>query len=217
MSRVALWLVVVIALGVFILVTAVIASTGLPTGLDSHAFRIADDLGSPVLEQAARVVTKFGLLVVVGPAVAVAALVLVRAGRIAGALGLVAGTALTSAAVWLVKALVGRPRPPHPLVHTVGQSYPSAHAANSVGWVALALALSAVIPARAGRVSAVIAGIVLAVLVGLSRIYLRAHYLTDVVGGEALAVSMYALAAIGSLAWGPPPRPATAGHAAPRS
>ena len=36
----------------------------------------------------------------------------------------------------------------------------------------------------------------LAVLVGLSRIYLRAHYASDVLAGEALAVAMYALAAL---------------------
>jgi len=34
------------------------------------------------------------------------------------------------------------------------------------------------------------------VLVGLSRIYLRAHYASDVLAGEALAVAMYALAAL---------------------
>ena len=36
-------------------------------------------------------------------------------------------------------------------------------------------------------------------LVGLSRIYLRAHYASDVLAGEALAVAMYALAAIGTV------------------
>jgi membrane-associated phospholipid phosphatase len=35
--------------------------------------------------------------------------------------------------------------------------------------------------------------------VGLSRIYLRAHYASDVLAGESLAVTMYALAAIAAL------------------
>ena len=36
---------------------------------------------------------------------------------------------------------------------------------------------------------------------GLSRIYLRAHYASDVIAGEALAVAMYALALIAAVAW----------------
>lgn len=38
-------------------------------------------------------------------------------------------------------------------------------------------------------------------LVGLSRINLRAHYASDVLAGEALGVAMYALAASGTVAW----------------
>jgi undecaprenyl-diphosphatase len=103
--------------------------------------------------------------------------------------------------VWITKAAVDRPRPPAPLVHTSGQSYPSAHAANSVGWLALALALAVMSASRCGRLVAVAAGALLMVLVGLSRIYLRAHYASDVLGGEALAVAMYAVAATAVLAW----------------
>ena len=73
-----------------------------------------------------------------------------------------------------------------------GQSYPSAHAANSLGWLALAIALTVVTPTRAGRIAAIATGALLTVLVGLSRIYLRAHYASDVLAGEALALAMYA-------------------------
>jgi undecaprenyl-diphosphatase len=103
--------------------------------------------------------------------------------------------------VWITKAVIARPRPPAPLVHTSGESYPSAHAANSIGWLALAIALAVVIPTRSARIAAVSAGALLAVLVGLSRIYLRAHYASDVFAGEALAVAMYALAAIAAVVW----------------
>ena len=57
------------------------------------------------------------------------------------------------------------------------------------------------IASRGGRLIAVAAGALLAVLVGLSRIYLRAHYASDVLGVEALAVAMYAVAAVAALAW----------------
>ena len=47
----------------------------------------------------------------------------------------------------------------------------------------------------------VVVGALLTVLVGLSRVYLRAHYLSDVLAGEALAIAMYSLAVIGAFTW----------------
>ena len=197
MSRPALWLVAAVAGAIFVAVTVAVTG-GARLGLDGDAYRIAAHVRAPALDRAARVVTLFGLVAIVGPAVAAGTAVLLRCGELARAAGLVAGAALSWAGVWLTKALVGRPRPPHPLVHTAGQSYPSAHAANSVGWVALALALAVVIRARGVRIAALTTAVALTALVGLSRIYLRAHYLSDVIGGEALATTVYALAAIGS-------------------
>jgi undecaprenyl-diphosphatase len=100
-------------------------------------------------------------------------------------------------------------------VHTSGQSYPSAHAANSVGWLALAIALTVMIPNRIARIAAVSAGALLAVLVGLSRIYLRAHYASDVLAGQALAVAMYTLATISAITWHTRREPAPSGRATP--
>ena len=39
----------------------------------------------------------------------------------------------------------------------------------------------------------VVAGLLLAVAIGLSRVYLGVHYMSDVSGGWALGVSIYAL------------------------
>jgi membrane-associated phospholipid phosphatase len=147
------------------------------------------------------VITKLGLIALVGSAVLLGAALLIKRRDRVRAVALVLGAALAWISVWIAKSVVDRPRPRDPLVHTAGQSYPSAHAANSVGWLALAIALKVVISPRSGRIAAVSAGTLLAVLVGLSRIYLRAHYASDVLAGEALAVAMYALAAIGTVVW----------------
>ncbi len=197
------WLLVVVAVtAVAVFVALTIAVTGSSSlALDSRAFEIADDLRAPWLDDAARVVTKLGLIAIVGSAVLVGAVLLIKHRDRARAAALVVGAALAWISVWIVKSVVDRARPPDPLVHTSGQSYPSAHAANSVGWLALAIALTVAIPTRGGRIAAITVGALLAALVGLSRIYLRAHYASDVLAGEALAVTMYALAAIGAVAW----------------
>jgi membrane-associated phospholipid phosphatase len=190
----------VITTGVFVALTiAVTVSSSL--AFDSRAFEIADNVRAPWLDTVARVVTKPGLIVIVGPAVLLSAAVLIKRHARARAIALIVGAGLAWISVTIVKSVVDRPRPSHPLVHTTGQSYPSAHASNSVGWLALAIALTVVIPTRAGRIAAITAGALLAVVVGLSRIYLRAHYASDVLAGEALAVAMYAVAALGAAAW----------------
>jgi undecaprenyl-diphosphatase len=197
------WLLVAVAAtatALFIGLTVAV-TTNPSLALDSNAFETADDLRAPWLDTAAKIVTKFGLIAIVGPAVLLAAVLLVRRRHRVRASALVAGAALAWVSVWITKAVVGRPRPPAPVVHTAGESYPSAHAANSVGWLALAIALTVVLPNLGVRITAVAAGALLAVLVGLSRIYLRAHYASDVLAGEALAVAMYALAAIGAFVW----------------
>ncbi len=197
------WLLVgvaVTAIAVFVALTIVVTG-GSSLALDSRAFEIADDLRAPWLDDIARIVTKLGLISIVGSALLVGAAVLIKHRDHARAAALVVGAALAWISVWIVKSVVDRARPPDPLVHTSGQSYPSAHAANSIGWLALAIALTVVVPTRRGRITAITAGALLAVLVGVSRIYLRAHYASDVLAGEALAVAMYALVRTGAVAW----------------
>jgi undecaprenyl-diphosphatase len=186
------------AMAVFAVLT-VIVTTSAPLAFDSHAFRVAGDLRAPWLDGVARVITTLGLFAIVGPAVAIGAALLVWTGERARPAALVAGTAAAWTSDQIAKAAVGRPRPPAPLVQTTGHSYPSGHAVNSVGWLALALVLAAVIPSRTGRTVVVAGGAVIVVVVGMSRIYLRAHYASDVIAGVALATAIYALAAIASI------------------
>ncbi len=199
----ALWRLMLLAIiGFAVFAALTVAVTSNPSlSFDSGAFRVVDDLRAPWLDSVARVLTTLGLIAVVGPVVALAAAILFRRRLGARAIALVAGAALTWSAVWIVKLAVDRPRPPGALVATSGQSFPSGHAANAIGWLALAIALAIVIRARRRRVAAIAAGGLVAVLVGLSRIYLRAHYASDVLAGESLAIAIYALAAIGAVLW----------------
>jgi membrane-associated phospholipid phosphatase len=54
-------------------------------------------------------------------------------------------------------------------------------------------------PRWAGRVGLVGAAVALVVLIGLTRMYLRAHYFSDVIGGYGLASGLFSLCAIVTL------------------
>ena len=93
-----------------------------------------------------------------------------------------------------VKALYARPRPPMPLVETTGYSFPSGHA---VAGAAVAVALVIVlVPAGPKRRNLEILAAAFAVLMALSRVYLRAHWLSDTLSGAALGAGVAIGAAV---------------------
>src|SRR4051794_23042988 len=82
------------------------------------------------------------------------------------------------------------------LVDAAGLSYPSGHAAYSIAWIAVAVAVARGVPRLAERAVLLAAAIAVAVAVGLTRIELRAHYLTDVLGGWGLGAAIFALCGV---------------------
>jgi membrane-associated phospholipid phosphatase len=98
---------------------------------------------------------------------------------------------------WLVvdvaKAGYDRPRPSDSHVETDGMAYPSGHAAYSVAWVVCAVVLVRGGSSFFAGFAAVTAAVVLAAVIGLTRVYLRAHYLSDVEGGWGVAVAIFGL------------------------
>jgi undecaprenyl-diphosphatase len=125
---------------------------------------------------------------------------LVRAGRRADAVWVtvsVLGVGLLNTAL---KELVGRVRPPF----TGGGasydslSFPSGHASGIACLVTTALVLAWPVLSTTARRWSVLGGVVLVVVVGLSRMWLGVHYLSDVVAGWAFGAAWALLvAAIG--------------------
>ena len=137
-------------------------------------------------------------------AVSVAAgarLLVLRHWREAAALGL--AIALTQGLVALLKALVSRPRPAENefVAGASGFSFPSAHSATSMALYATLTVLATRACGGPARVAAALVGVLLVVGVGLSRIYLGAHYPSDVLAGWIIGalLVLLSLAVVGRL------------------
>ncbi len=163
-----------------------------------HAFAVAHRTGW--LTAIMRNATWLGSSWVLLPLLAVATAILLRDRRrhpdARPAIGHLWAAYLGAVALYvLAKPLVHRPRPPAAdlIGQASGPSYPSGHATQAIAaWGVLAIVALAGRTPRA-RVGLLAAAAAVALLVGASRIYLGAHWLTDVLAGYALGATWLAL------------------------
>jgi undecaprenyl-diphosphatase len=159
---------------------------------DETALEIARDIEVGILTTIGKVLAVVGRLWFVVLVTAAVCGYLLSRRRAAEAIALSAGLAITQITTQIIKGAVDRPRPGDGLVDADGFAYPSGHASIAITYLAIAVVLSRTVPA-AWRVVLVVAGAVLAVAIGLSRVYLRVHYLTDVAGGWAVGLAVFSL------------------------
>lgn len=92
----------------------------------------------------------------------------------------------------LVKAIVDRPRP-DVLLHAIpayGSSFPSGHAMMSaIVYLTLASLISRILPGVLLKSYVVALAVLVALLVGISRVYLAVHWPSDVLGGWSLGAA----------------------------
>ncbi len=157
--------------------------------------RVRDDLGVDI----AKIVSQLGAASLVFGLVAIAIVLLAWRRQPYELFVLLIGTLLLYAAVHITKDAVDRPRVADPLVETMGSSYPSGHAAYATAYVALGIIAARVLPNLASRAALVIGTVIVAALVGASRVYLNAHYYSDVLAGWALGAFVFGTCAIVAL------------------
>ena len=191
-------LMAVFAVAAFVLVgyTVVIGGEPGPTPGDTTAIEIAERLRVGWLTDLAKAFTSLGSTPVIALFALLAAALLTARRRWAELGVLIAGVALIFVGVHEIKAAVDRPRPEGGLVGVSGSSFPSGHAAHSTFYVWLAVTIVMRLRPGMARGALVIgAGIALTALVGLSRVYLDVHYLSDVSAGWALGIACFSLCA----------------------
>jgi membrane protein DedA with SNARE-associated domain/membrane-associated phospholipid phosphatase len=185
-----------VALFVLIAYIVLVGDDPGPTPGDETAFEVVEHLHSGFLLAISKVVTFLGSGVFTWGLTAVCAVLLAARRRWAEVGVLLAGMTISSVGFHEIKDATDRPRPADPLVDTSGSSFPSGHAAHSVLYVWLAVTIVLRLRPGMAQASAVVAaGIGLTVLVGLSRVYLNVHYLSDVSAGWALGVASFAFCA----------------------
>jgi membrane protein DedA with SNARE-associated domain/membrane-associated phospholipid phosphatase len=188
-------LVAALSVGLYALIayTVVLSADPGPTPGDMTALDVARDLDAGWLIEIANVITDLGSVAVVLSLAAVAGIALAIKGRWAELGVLIASMAIIVLAVDALKDSVDRPRPPNASDDVHGAAFPSGHAAYSVIYAWLAITVVARIrPGITNGTVLIAAGVAVTVVVGLTRIYLGVHYLSDVFSGWGLGVSAFA-------------------------
>lgn len=168
--------------------------TQFTTKINDAAFRVADSIRTDWLDTLAEAITHLGAFPVAAAFTLIAASYCIYRKRVPEALVLVLSLAIAGLLTTPLKEFFAVPRPSDPLVQTRGYAYPSGHSAYAVLYISIAVTLERVRDI-VSRAALVIAAVALTSAIALSRVYLRAHYLSDVIGGVAMTATITAILA----------------------
>ena len=174
----------------FVVYATILSSDPGPTPMDDELLDVTDDVRVGGTVDVAKALTDLGSLTIVAALVFSVGLWLIVRRHATEVVALVVGTAILYAAVHLAKNGIDRPRPPRPVVPAEGSSFPSGHAAYSTVWVGAAMAVAWCTPSLARRALLIGVALAITVVAGLSRVYLRVHYWSDVAGGWGIGAGV---------------------------
>jgi membrane-associated phospholipid phosphatase len=156
--------------------------------IDLHTFHAMEEVRNVVFTAIARVLNVIGGGVVTIPLRSIVALWLLYRRRSRALATWVLTWVTAEVTLSFAKAYFHRGRPPNPLVLTSGYSFPSGHAvAAAATAVALVLVLMPAGPRRRKWEGVAVA---FTFVMAFSRVYLNAHWLSDVVGGVLLGIGI---------------------------
>lgn len=190
----------------------------LGSGSEPFDHAVADavtGLRTPPVTLVASAVTWLGSVpVVILVAVLAAAGLWRRSGQLLLPVLLLGAVAVTAGTVFVVKIAIGRTRPPTATLLGVPSSdfaFPSGHTTDgSVVWVLSAVLAATLVRRSLARWVLVASALLVALAIGLSRVYLGYHWPTDVLAGWLLASCVVAVTILAHHWLGRPP-PALAG------
>lgn len=183
-------IIAIVMLTIIFIVLSVLVSRGLLDNFDFDFYTRMVKYMSPGLTLVVKAITSVG-----GPAIVIAICAFfVFNPKTRWKFGILVsfGSLLTFLINWGVKLLLGRGRPEIlQLVHEGSYSYPSGHAAVSIVMYGL-LAIYIYQNIKNKKLKYILIGIctLSPIIIGLSRVYLGTHYMTDVIGGWILGVVM---------------------------
>lgn len=177
----------------FIALALIFNGDGGPTPGDLKAFDVAEAMRSEWLTEAMKIFTWLGSTAFLAPVVAITLAVLAVNRRWSDFTVLLLASITIVIGVDYFKELIARPRPEGGLVNVSSYSFPSGHAAYSVFYTWLAVTIAVRIrPDMTRGTALVLSGLAMTALVGLSRVYLGVHYLSDVTSGWAFSAFFFA-------------------------
>ena len=182
------WIILAILVIVFAFITYAVV-TGKSADFDMNVYKAVTRVTNPALDKIFKVITFFGS--VIGIVVFVVAVLIFMKDK-KKALWIAGGTAGATILNNIVKFIVRRGRPAEPLFRILviekSYSFPSGHTMGSVGFYGMIMFFilrSNLEKSKKIIYSTLLTLLVLAVMI--SRLYLGAHFATDVIGGAVAA------------------------------
>ncbi|MBI5390397.1 phosphatase PAP2 family protein [Candidatus Woesearchaeota archaeon] len=169
----------------FVLITLFVLS-GLSNGIDTGVEAMAAQLRSPAIMSFFSILTFFGSWGFLLPASLLLVLLLLATRQLKNARFAASAIVIGTFATFVLKEVIQRTRPPAGIMES-GFSFPSGHAAMAMIFLGIVIILAAKkLKDPTAKYVLIVLCLLLILLIGLSRIMLGVHWMTDVVAGWVL-------------------------------